>query len=148
MAMTLTAEGSWSGAVDALDLALAIGEEVDDRDVLWNLGNAALQLGDDDAQLRFYSLALSRAREAGAVTAVVYALQRLCFSHYLAGDLVAVRSAAEEALALGSRIGQPAVTAPPDRMADLARRHSRAATPTTSSCADSSRSPRRARSAS
>ncbi|UQX87077.1 AAA family ATPase [Jatrophihabitans telluris] len=112
-AMTLTAEGSWSGAVDALNQALAIGEEVDDREVLWNLGNAALQLGDDDAQLRFYSLALSRAREAGAVTAVIYALQRLCFSHYLAGDLIAVRSAAEEALSLGSGMGQPAVTAPP-----------------------------------
>ena len=113
VAMTLTAEGSWSGAVEALNQALEIGEEVDDREVLWNLGNAALQLGDDDAQLRFYSLALSRAREAGAVTAVIYALQRLCFSHYLAGDLIAVRSAAEEALSLGSRLGQPAVTAPP-----------------------------------
>ena len=43
----------------------ARGEDVDDRDVLGNLGNAALQLGDDDAQRRFYSLALSRAREAG-----------------------------------------------------------------------------------
>jgi DNA-binding CsgD family transcriptional regulator/tetratricopeptide (TPR) repeat protein len=112
-AMTLTAEGNWSGAVQALNLALEIGEEVDDREVLWNLGNAALQLGDDDAQLRFYTLALSRAREAGAVTAVIYALQRLCFSHYLAGDLAAVRSDAEEALALGSRLGQPAVTVPP-----------------------------------
>ena len=59
--------------------ALATGEEVDDLDVLGNLGNAALQLGDDDAQQRFYALALSRAREPGAVTAVVYCLQRLCF---------------------------------------------------------------------
>jgi DNA-binding CsgD family transcriptional regulator/tetratricopeptide (TPR) repeat protein len=112
VAMTLTAEGNWFGAVEALNLALEIGQEVDDREVLWNLGNAALQLGDDEAQLRFYSLALSRAREAGAVTAVIYALQRLCFSHYLVGDLVAVRSDAEEALSLGSRLG-PAVTAPP-----------------------------------
>ena len=87
--------------------------EVDDRDVLWNLGNAALQLGDDAAQQHFYALALSRAREAGAVTAVIYALQRLCFGQYLAGDLVAVRSSAEEALALGRGIGQPAMTAPP-----------------------------------
>ena len=46
-------------------------------------GNAALQLGDDDAQQHFYAVALSRAREAGAVTAVVYCLQRLCFGHYL-----------------------------------------------------------------
>ena len=73
--------------------------------MLWNLGNAALQLGDDAAQLHFYSLALSRAREAGAVTAVIYALQRLCFSHFLAGDLIAVRSDAEEALSLGCEPG-------------------------------------------
>jgi DNA-binding CsgD family transcriptional regulator len=112
-AMTLTADGDWSGAARALDLACMIAEDVDDREVLWNLGNAALQLGDDDAQRHFYALALSRARDAGAVTAVVYALQRLCFSHFLAGDLVAVRSGAEEALALGSSIGQPAMTAPP-----------------------------------
>ena len=113
IAMTLTAEQEWSGAVAALDRALAIGEEVEDREVLWNLGNAALQVGDDAGQLHFYTLALSRARDAGAVTAVVYALQRLCFSHFLAGDLVAVRSDAEEALALGSGLGQAAITVPP-----------------------------------
>ena len=39
--------------------------QVDDRDVLWNLANAALQLGDDQAQQHFYGYALSRAREAG-----------------------------------------------------------------------------------
>ena len=65
--------------------------------MLGNLGNAALQLGDDDAQQHFYAYALSRAREAGAVMAVIYCLQRLCFGHYLAGDHVAVRSSAEEA---------------------------------------------------
>ena len=113
VAMTRVAEGEWAAGVEALDLALRTGEQVDDRDVLWNLGNAALQLGDDDAQQRFYSYALSRAREAGAVTAVVYCLQRLCFGHYLAGDHVAVRSTAEEAVALGASIGQPALTALP-----------------------------------
>ena len=57
--------GRLGGAAAALDVALAIGRSVDDLDVLGNLGNAALQLGDDAAQQRFYSLALSRAREAG-----------------------------------------------------------------------------------
>lgn len=113
VAMTQVSEGDWSAATAALDLALEVGEQVDDRDVLWNLGNAALQLGDDHAQQRFYGYALARAREAGAVTAIVYCLQRLCFGHFLAGDLVAVRSSAEETLALGSSIGQPAMTAPP-----------------------------------
>ena len=113
LAMTLTTEEDWPGAVAALDSALASGEEVDDLAVLGNLGNAALQLGDDDAQHRFYTLALSRARDRGAVTAVVYALQRLCFGHLVAGDLAAVRTDAEEALALGQSIGQRAMTAPP-----------------------------------
>ena len=113
VAMTQVAEGDWSAATAALDRALELGERVDDRDVLWNLANAALQLGADRAQQRFYGYALSRAREAGAVTAVVYCLQRLCFGQYLAGDLVAVRSSAEEAISLGQGIGQPAMTAPP-----------------------------------
>jgi DNA-binding CsgD family transcriptional regulator len=113
VAMTKVAEGDWAAAAEALDVALEVGEEVDDRDVLWNLANAALQLGADQAQQHFYGYALSRAREAGAVTAVVYCLQRLCFGYYLAGDLIAARNAAEEALTLGSSIGQPAMTAPP-----------------------------------
>ena len=113
VAMTLVADADWAAAADALDLAFAIGEAVDDRDVLWNLGNAALQLGDDHRQQQFYSFALSRAREAGAATAVIYCLQRLCFGHWTMGDHVALRVSAEEAIALGSGIGQPAVTALP-----------------------------------
>ena len=113
VAMTLVSDADWAGAVDALDRALTIGESVDDRDVLWNLGNAALQLGDDHRQQQFYSFALSRAREAGAATAVVYCLQRLCFGHWTMGDHLALRVSAEEATALGTSIGQPAVTALP-----------------------------------
>lgn len=112
-AMTAAAEGEWARAVEVLDQALLAGDEVDDREVLWNLGNAALQLGDDDAQLRYYSYALSRAREAGAVTAVVYALQRLCFGHFVRGDMVALRGSAEEARGLATSAGQPAMTALP-----------------------------------
>ncbi|WP_210429042.1 helix-turn-helix transcriptional regulator [Nocardioides eburneiflavus] len=111
--MTAVAEGHWDAAGDALDLAFDLGEHVDDRDVLWNLGNAALQLGNDDGQCRFYSHALSRARESGAVTAIIYCLQRLCFVHYATGDHLAVRVSAEEALALSDSIGQPAMTALP-----------------------------------
>lgn len=113
LSMTKVIEGEWSIAVAALDLAVEAAEHVDDRDVLWNLANAALQLGDDEAQQHFYTHALARAREGGAVTAVVYCLQRLCFGYYLAGDVDAVRASAEEAVALGLSIGQPALTAPP-----------------------------------
>lgn len=113
VAMTLVAEAGGAGAVEAADLAFELGEDVDDRDVLWNLGNVALQLGDDARQLRFYSFALSRAREAGAATAVAYCLQRLCFAHWATGDHVALRTSAEEAVSLGTSIGQPALTALP-----------------------------------
>ena len=113
VAMTKVADGDWSAAREALDRAVAMGDQVDDRDVLWNLANAALQLGVDDAQQHFYSNALSRAREEGAVTAVIYCLQRLCFGSFLAGDHVAVRSSADEANVLASSIGQPAMTALP-----------------------------------
>ncbi len=112
-AMTLTTEEDWSGAVAALDSALASGKDLDDLALLGNLGNAALQLGDDGAQQLFYTLALSRARDRGAVTSVLYALQRLCFGDLFAGDLAAVRNNAEEALALGQSIGERATTAPP-----------------------------------
>ena len=111
--MTATAEGAWKDAVAGLDQALLTGASVDDRDLLWNLGNAALQLGDDEAQRTFYGYAMSRAREAGAVTAVIYVLQRQCFGHFAGGDLVALRSSAEEARSLATSIGQPAMTALP-----------------------------------
>ena len=47
--MTHVADGNWSAARRP-GPALAIGDQVDDRDLLWNLANAALQLGDDAAQ--------------------------------------------------------------------------------------------------
>ena len=113
VAMTHAGRGAWSEAVAALDGALATGDAVDDVDVLGNLGNAALQLGDDNAQQRFYGLALARARDAGAAMTVVYALHRLCFGHLISGNWAAVRSNAEEALALGTSLGQRALTIPP-----------------------------------
>ncbi len=113
VAMTQAYDHDWTAGVASLDRALAAGEEVEDREVLWNLANGALQLGDDAAQQHFYGRALVLAREAGAVTAVIYCLQRLCFGSYAAGDLVAVRGSAEEAVALGESIGQPALTALP-----------------------------------
>jgi DNA-binding CsgD family transcriptional regulator len=112
-AMTLAADERWPDAVKALDRAPRIAEDVDDREVLWNLGNAALLLGDDPAQRWCFSRALADARAAGAVTAVVYALQRLCFCHLIAGDLAAVRNTAEEMLSIAASMGQSALAAPP-----------------------------------
>src|SRR3954451_18709021 len=45
--------------------------------------------------------------------AVVCSLQRLCVGYLVARDWTAVRSSAEEALALGASLGSRALTAPP-----------------------------------
>jgi DNA-binding CsgD family transcriptional regulator len=98
-----TAQQTALGAVDTLA----------DLDLLGNLGNAALHLGDDAAHRRFYTLMLSTARENGDGMAVLYALQRVPFSQYVGGQWTALTNSAEEAVTLGLSVGQPAATAAP-----------------------------------
>jgi DNA-binding CsgD family transcriptional regulator len=97
----------------ALDTALGSPDTLADLDLLGNLGNAALHLGDDDAHRRFYAVMLSTARERGDGMAVLYALQRLSFGMFVGGEWAALRSSSEEAVALGLSIGQAASTAGP-----------------------------------
>jgi DNA-binding CsgD family transcriptional regulator len=111
--MTLAADGQWQQAVAALRLGLDIGPGVLDPDLLGNLGNAALQLGEDNAHLRYFTAMLAQAREAGAVMLVLYALQRLPFTQLLGGHWAAAHSTASEALALSRSAGPRALTAPP-----------------------------------
>ena len=85
----------------------------EDRDVWANLGNMALHLGDDAAHRSFFRRMLAAARTDGAVMEVLYALHRLCFSQYAAGDWSAVRRSADEAVSLARSIGQPAQTGTP-----------------------------------
>ena len=81
----------------AIHLAVDGGPDSDgpvtDLDLLGNLGNAALHLGDDDAQRLCYSLMLSTARENSDGMAVLYALQRMTFglSSPASGPLCAAR---------------------------------------------------------
>jgi DNA-binding CsgD family transcriptional regulator len=93
---------------EAQEVALGAGDTMRDVDLLGNLGNAALHLGDDDMHRRFYALMLSVARENGDAMGVLYALQRVAFGHYVAGRWPELRSTAEEAVALGHSVGQPA----------------------------------------
>ncbi len=97
----------------ALETALGAPDTLADLDLLGNLANSALHLGDDESHRRFYGLMLSTARENGDGMAVLYALQRLAFGHYVAGQWVALRSTSEEAVALGLSVGQAAATAAP-----------------------------------
>jgi DNA-binding CsgD family transcriptional regulator len=103
----------WGGAITALHTGLANGMAAEDRDVWANLGNMALHLGDDAAHRSFFTAMLAAARTDGAVMEVLYALHRLCFSQYAAGDWAGVRRSAEEANSLARSIGQPAQTGTP-----------------------------------
>ncbi len=98
---------------DAVGTALADDVTLRDLDLLGNLGNAALHLGDDEVCARCYGLMLSAARERGDAMAVLYALQRLSFGQYVGGGWVELRAGCEEAVALGTGLGQSASTAGP-----------------------------------
>ncbi len=100
-------------AIGQLHLAQETGRTLTDLDVLGNLGNAALHVGDDESHHAFYTLMLSTAREAGDAMSVLYALQRLAFSQLLSGKWVELRSSSEEAVALSLSIGQRALSAAP-----------------------------------
>ena len=94
-------------------VALGAADTLADLDLLGNLANAALHLGDDASHRHFYALMLSTARENGDGMAVLYALQRVSFSHYVGGHWAALRNSSEEAVTLGLSVGQPAATAAP-----------------------------------
>ncbi|WP_406830603.1 AAA family ATPase [Pedococcus sp. KACC 23699] len=112
---TLTASGDqdWADAAPALEQALEAGRQVEDLDVMGNLGNTALHLGHDEGARSSYSAMASTAREAGAGMVVVYALERLMFAQLPTGPWTAVRSSAEEALTLARSVGQTPLTAAP-----------------------------------
>ncbi|MCW2767903.1 MAG: transcriptional regulator, LuxR family [Nocardioides sp.] len=93
--------------------ALGAADTLADLDLLGNLANAALHLGDDNAHRHFYALMLSTARENGDGMAVLYALQRLPFSQYVGGQWASLRNSSEEAVTLGLSVGQVAATTAP-----------------------------------
>ena len=97
----------------AVETALGAADSRADLDLLGNLGNAALHLGDDDTHRHLYALMLSTARENGDGMAVLYALQRIAFGQYIRGHWAALRNSSEEAVALGVSVGQRALTAAP-----------------------------------
>ena len=105
--------GAWAPALRSLHAAVDASAEVEDSDVLANLGNAALHLGDDQTYRSCYTRMLAGARDRGAGMLVLYALPRLAFADLLSGDWSRVRSAADEALTLSADTGQPALGAAP-----------------------------------
>jgi DNA-binding CsgD family transcriptional regulator len=87
--------------------------DVDDSDVLVNVGNAALHLGDDQAHRRCFTRVLADARDRGAGMTVLYVLPRLAFADFLSGHWSRVREAAEEALSLSESVAQPSLGVAP-----------------------------------
>jgi DNA-binding CsgD family transcriptional regulator len=112
---TLTASGDkdWARVIPALEEALEAGRQVEDLDVMGNLGNTALHLGHDEGARSYYAAMVSTAREAGAGMVVLYALERLMFAQLPTDPWTSVRSSADEALTLARSVGQPTLTAAP-----------------------------------
>ena len=112
-ALTASSDGDWTRAAAMLERAVQAGRQVEDLDVLGNLGNAALNLGDDEAARSFYTTMVSGARESGAGMGVIYGLERLPFAQRAGGKWAALRSSVDEALTLARSVGQPSLTAAP-----------------------------------
>jgi DNA-binding CsgD family transcriptional regulator len=114
--LAATAAGSaanWPGAIRSLTAAVTASTEVQDADVLANLGNTALHLGDDHAHRSCFTRMLANVRDRSAGILVLYALPRLAFADLLSGDWSRARSAADEAVTLSADIGQPALGVAP-----------------------------------
>lgn len=111
--LTASASGDWSKAVAQFEPTLQVGRELEDLDLLGNLGNAALYLGDDESARFFYTKMASTARRLGAGMSVIYGLERLAFAQFPEGRWASLRSSADEALALAHAVGQPILTAAP-----------------------------------
>jgi DNA-binding CsgD family transcriptional regulator len=112
-AATAGAAEDWAAALDSLSAAVDASAAVEDPDVLANLGNTALHLGDDRAHRSCFTRMLAGGRDRGAGMVVLYALPRLAFADLLSGDWSQVRSAADEAFTLSADIGQRALGAAP-----------------------------------
>ena len=111
--LTASADRDWARAAPALERALEAGRQVEDLDVMGNLGNTALHLGHDEGARFYYSAMVSTAREAGAGMVVLYALERLMFAQLPTGPWTLMRSSIDEALTLARSVGQPTLTAAP-----------------------------------
>lgn len=112
-ATTADANRQWAAAREALAQAVDLTAELDDPDVVANVGNAALHLGDDEGHRRCFTRMLAGARDRSAVMSVMYALPRLAFADLLTGRWDQVQEAADEALALATATGQRPLTAMP-----------------------------------
>ena len=107
--------GDWDAASAMLRRSFATGGQLDldDLELLPNLGIAALHLGDTLASDDYHQRLLTKARKLGAVVTVLYALTRLAFSDVPNGRWATAVAQQQEALRLGEGTGQPVLAAMP-----------------------------------
>lgn len=108
-------DDNWPAAHEMLRRSFDTAEQLDldDQDLLPNLGVAALHLGDMVTADAFHQRLLTRARATGAVVMVLYSLTRLAFSDIAAGRWAVASGRQSEALRLGEGTGQPVLEATP-----------------------------------
>jgi DNA-binding CsgD family transcriptional regulator len=108
-------DADWVGANHLLRAAFATAEElqVNDQDLLPNLGIGALHLGDNAASDTYHERLLTRARNTGAVVMVLYSLTRLGISDLPCGRWSTLVARQSEAVRLGQGTGQPVLAAMP-----------------------------------
>ncbi len=117
-ATTADADHRWEEALPALSQAVELAGALEDLDVIANVGNAALHLGDDDGHRRCFTRMLGAARDRGALMSVQYALSRLAFADYPAGRWDRVRDECPRGCRPGCCDGAAVVGCDPARLAD------------------------------
>lgn len=104
----------WGSAASLLRKAFVTGEQLgDNRDLLTNLGLAALHVGDTRAAEDYHQRVLTQARGAGAVVVVLHTLTLLALSELPNGRWATAAAHQHEALTLGEGTGHPVLAAMP-----------------------------------
>ncbi len=102
-----------AAAVPQLREAIILGEDLDETDLLTNLGIATFHLGDDKGFRRGFTRMLNQSRDNGAIGLVLFALPRLALADLSAGNWAGAAANAAEAVQLARSTGQPALAAMP-----------------------------------
>jgi DNA-binding CsgD family transcriptional regulator len=103
--------GDVARPVHALLEAMDLAAELDLPDLVVHAGHVAFYLGDDDAAYRFNSQTVAQTRTTGAISDLLFALQRLALAEFLTGRWTAAQASAAESERLSRATSQPGLRA-------------------------------------
>jgi DNA-binding CsgD family transcriptional regulator len=103
--------GDVARPVHALLEAMDLAAELDLPDLVVHAGHVAFYLGDDDAAYRFNSRTVAEARATGAISDLLFGLQRLALAEILTGRWTAAQVSSAEAERLSRETSQPGLRA-------------------------------------